>query len=106
MQNLKALLILCNQEGKISFEKKPEGIHANHVLKHRNNGGIPGDHSANRPAYINHIHDRSSRERNPSRCHSQAEKSNSLDFTGLKIPRDYIYDMEVTSEHDIPLIVK
>ena len=106
MQNLKALLILCNQEGKISFEKRPEGIHANHVLKHRNNGEIPGDHSVNRPAYINHIHDRSSRERNPSRCHSQAEKSNSLDFTGLKIPRDYIYDMEVTSEHDIPLIVK
>ena len=32
--------------------------------------------------------------------------SESLDFTGLKIPRDYIYDMEVTSEHDIPLIVK
>ena len=106
MQNLKALLILCNQEGKISFEKRPEGIHADHVLKHRNNGEIRGDHSVNRSAYINHIHDKSSRERNPSRCHSQAEKSNSLDFTGLKIPRDYIYDMEVTSEHDIPLIVK
>ena len=58
----------------ISFGKKPEGIHANHALKHRNSGEIPEDHSVNRPAYINHIHDKSSRERNPIQCHSPAEK--------------------------------
>lgn len=75
MRSLKVLLILGNLEGMISFEKKPEGIHVNHALKHRNNGEIRGDHSVNRSAYINHIHDKSSRERNPSRCHSQAEKS-------------------------------
>ena len=61
--------------------KKLEEIRANHVWKHRNSGEIPEDRFANRPAYINHTHDKSSRARNPSRYRSQAEKSNGHSYS-------------------------
>ena len=80
-QNPKELLILCNPEGMLSFGKKLEEIRANHVWKHRNSGEIPEDRFANRPAYINHTHDKSSRARNPSRYRSQAEKSNGHSYS-------------------------